>query len=61
MGLYVARKRVLEISKEMSYIPNSIARSLSTKKSDTIGVKLLISQIPFSQKWQELLRMRQRD
>jgi LacI family transcriptional regulator len=41
------RKRVLEIAKEMSYIPNSIARSLSTKKSGTIGVILPDITNPF--------------
>ena len=34
------RKRVLKIAKEMNYIPNSIARSLSTNKSGTIGIIL---------------------
>jgi LacI family transcriptional regulator len=41
------RKRILEIAKEMSYIPNSIARSLSTKKSGTIGVILPDITNPF--------------
>ena len=34
------QKRVLNIAKELSYIPNSIARSLSTNKSGTIGIIL---------------------
>ncbi|MBZ9607975.1 LacI family transcriptional regulator [Clostridium estertheticum] len=41
------RKRVLEIAKKMSYIPNSIARSLSTKKSGTIGIILPDITNPF--------------
>ena len=41
------RKRVLEIAKETSYIPNSIARSLSTMKSGTIGVILPDITNPF--------------
>jgi LacI family transcriptional regulator len=41
------RKRVLEIAKEMKYIPNSIARSLSTNKSGTIGVILPDITNPF--------------
>ncbi|MEK6265486.1 MAG: LacI family transcriptional regulator [Clostridium sp.] len=41
------RKRVLEISKKMNYIPNSIARSLSTKKSGTIGIVLPDITNPF--------------
>lgn len=41
------RKRILKIAKEMSYIPNSIARSLSTKKSGTIGIILPDITNPF--------------
>lgn len=41
------RNRILEIAKEMSYIPNSIARSLSTKKSGTIGIILPDITNPF--------------
>lgn len=41
------RKRILTIAKEMSYIPNSIARSLSTKKSGTIGIILPDITNPF--------------
>lgn len=33
-----ARKKVLEVCKEIGYMPNSSARTLSTKKSWTIGV-----------------------
>ncbi|MGH4117708.1 LacI family DNA-binding transcriptional regulator [Clostridium sp.] len=41
------QKRVLDIAKEMRYIPNSIARSLSTKKSGTIGIILPDITNPF--------------
>lgn len=41
------RNKVLEIAKEMRYIPNSIARSLSTKKSGTIGIILPDITNPF--------------
>ena len=41
------RKKILKIAKEMSYIPNSIARSLSTKKSGTIGIILPDITNPF--------------
>ena len=41
------RIRILKIAKEMSYIPNSIARSLSTKKSGTIGIILPDITNPF--------------
>ncbi|MCJ7688371.1 MAG: LacI family transcriptional regulator [Clostridiaceae bacterium] len=41
------RNRVLEIAKEMRYTPNSIARSLSTKKSGTIGIILPDITNPF--------------
>jgi LacI family transcriptional regulator len=34
------KKRILIIAKELNYIPNSIARSLSTNKSGTIGIIL---------------------
>lgn len=34
------RQRILSISREMNYHPNSIARGLSQKKTDTIGVIL---------------------
>lgn len=36
----------------MNYIPNSLARSLSTKKSYTLGMIIPDIQNPFSQKWQ---------
>ncbi|WP_291637446.1 LacI family DNA-binding transcriptional regulator [Clostridium sp.] len=41
------RKKILKISEGMSYIPNSIARSLSTKKSGTIGIILPDITNPF--------------
>ncbi|MCB2292193.1 LacI family transcriptional regulator [Clostridium algoriphilum] len=41
------RNRILKIAKKMSYIPNSIARSLSTKKSGTIGIILPDITNPF--------------
>ncbi|MGV8981961.1 LacI family DNA-binding transcriptional regulator [Clostridium sp.] len=41
------REKILRIAKEMSYIPNSIARSLSTKKSGTIGIILPDITNPF--------------
>ncbi|MBU3114405.1 LacI family DNA-binding transcriptional regulator [Clostridium lacusfryxellense] len=41
------RKKILKIAKEMSYIPNSIARSLSTNKSGTIGIILPDITNPF--------------
>lgn len=41
------REKILKIAKEMSYIPNSIARSLSTKKSGTIGIILPDITNPF--------------
>ncbi|NSJ92685.1 LacI family transcriptional regulator, partial [Coprococcus sp. MSK.21.13] len=34
------RKKILDIAEELNYIPNSLARSLSTKKSGTIGIIL---------------------
>ncbi|MGH4051278.1 MAG: LacI family DNA-binding transcriptional regulator [Clostridium sp.] len=43
----VTRNNILKIAKEMSYIPNSIARSLSTKKSGTIGIILPDITNPF--------------
>jgi len=41
------RENILRIAKEMTYIPNSIARSLSTKKSGTIGILLPDITNPF--------------
>ncbi len=32
------KEKVLKICREMNYVPNSIARSLSTKKTQTIGI-----------------------
>ncbi|MGE5627250.1 MAG: LacI family DNA-binding transcriptional regulator [Solirubrobacterales bacterium] len=32
------RNRILKIAKDMNYIPNSLARSLNTKKTETIGI-----------------------
>ena len=34
------REKIIEITEELGYIPNSIARSLSTNKSGTIGIVL---------------------
>lgn len=34
------RENILKISKELNYIPNSIARSLITNKTETIGIVL---------------------
>jgi len=34
------KKRILQIAQEHDYVPNPIARSLSSKKTDTIGVIL---------------------
>lgn len=41
------KQRILEIAKELNYIPNSVARSLSTKKSQTIGIILPDITNPF--------------
>lgn len=41
------RKKVFKIAKELNYIPNSIARSLSTKKSGTIGIMVPDITNPF--------------
>lgn len=34
----ITRDRVLEVCKEMNYTPNAIARSLSTKRTQSIGI-----------------------
>ncbi|MCY6369030.1 LacI family DNA-binding transcriptional regulator [Clostridium ganghwense] len=34
------RNKILKIAEELNYIPNGVARSLSTKKSQTIGIIL---------------------
>ncbi len=41
------RNRILKTAREMHYIPNSIARSLSTNKSGTIGIILPDITNPF--------------
>ncbi|WP_125152818.1 LacI family DNA-binding transcriptional regulator [Clostridium rectalis] len=41
------KTRILDIAKELNYIPNSVARSLSTKKSETIGIILPDITNPF--------------
>lgn len=41
------RNRILEAAKELNYIPNSLARSLSTKKSYTIGFIIPDIENPF--------------
>lgn len=41
------KEKILKIVKELNYIPNSIARSLSTKRSGTIGIMLPDITNPF--------------
>ncbi|MEG2353865.1 MAG: LacI family DNA-binding transcriptional regulator [Clostridium sp.] len=41
------KRRIVKICNEVGYIPNSIARSLATKKSQTIGVLLPDIENPF--------------
>ncbi|CDF59022.1 LacI family DNA-binding transcriptional regulator [Thermobrachium celere] len=41
------REKILNIAKELNYIPNSIARSLATKKSYSIGIILPDITNPF--------------
>ena len=41
------RDKVLKIAKDMNYIPNYFARSLSTKKTETIGIVLPDITNPF--------------
>lgn len=41
------KNKVLALAKEMNYIPNSLARSLSTKKTGTIGIVLPDITNPF--------------
>lgn len=41
------REKILKAAKDMNYIPNSLARSLSTKKSYTLGMIIPDIQNPF--------------
>lgn len=41
------KDKILKIAEELNYIPNSIARSLSTKKSGTIGIMVPDITNPF--------------
>ena len=41
------RNRILQIARDMNYIPNSLARSLNTKKTETIGIILPDITNPF--------------
>jgi LacI family transcriptional regulator len=41
------RDKILQITNDMNYIPNSLARSLSTKKTETIGIILPDITNPF--------------
>lgn len=41
------KKKILELAKELNYIPNSLARGLSTKKTGTIGIVLPDITNPF--------------
>ena len=41
------RDKILQITNDMNYIPNSLARSLSTKKTETIGIVLPDITNPF--------------
>ncbi|AYE33595.1 LacI family DNA-binding transcriptional regulator [Clostridium septicum] len=41
------RKNIFEIAKRLNYVPNSVARSLSTRKTNTIGIILPDIENPF--------------
>ncbi len=41
------REKIFKVAKDMNYIPNSLARSLSTKKSYTLGMIIPDIQNPF--------------
>ncbi len=41
------KKKILKLAEELNYVPNSIARSLATKKTNTIGVILPDISNPF--------------
>ncbi|WP_035294438.1 LacI family DNA-binding transcriptional regulator [Clostridium sp. KNHs214] len=41
------REKIFNSAKELNYIPNSVARSLSTKKTETIGIILPDIENPF--------------
>lgn len=41
------REKIFNAAKELNYIPNSVARSLSTKKTETIGIILPDIENPF--------------
>jgi DNA-binding LacI/PurR family transcriptional regulator len=49
------RRRVLEASKELNYIPNSIARSLVTKQMMTIGLNIPFAKNMFFNSFQNHL------
>ena len=52
------RNRIFEAAEKLNYIPNSLARSLSTKKTYTIGFIIPNIETHFSQKWLKLLKQR---
>lgn len=41
------REKIFQIAKDINYIPNTVARSLSTKKTETLGVILPDIENPF--------------
>ena len=45
------KQRVLEAIDELGYVPNEVARSLVTKKSNLIGVIVTDMGDPLWQKW----------
>lgn len=54
------KDKIFKITQELNYIPNSIARSLSTKKSGTIGIMVPDITNPFfSEIAEALLKMLQ--
>jgi LacI family transcriptional regulator len=41
------RQKIYDVAKELNYIPNTVARSLSTRKTETIGIVLPDIENPF--------------
>lgn len=54
------KKRILQLSEEMGYMPNSVARSMVRRRTDTFGVVVPSIQNPYMSEFVSCLELRAR-